>query len=226
MRSRDRRVTIVRRAVRIEPRVQLESTLVRLLDRERQRIPRRLRPSPLPPRDVLRPRLVRRRIQRIGPRPNMKHDRVHIERDGPVENGQQLALLFPGRQPGLRRPIDIPDRRDPHRPEFPVDRRRRLRACCLSRDCRGDQCPYSHAANLASRRSRSEAFASTAPRRDGRRAPSLSRRAPGAEASGSGCPEREPSAILPAVSAKLASGPAAGSPTRERFATTHPRARP
>ena len=149
VRARDRRVAIVRCPVGIEPRVQLEPTLVRLLDRERQRVPRRLRPSALPPRDVLRPRFVRRRIQRVRAGADVKHDRVHVERDHSIEDRQQLPLLLPGRQPLLRRPINIPDRRDPHGPEFPINRLRRLGRCYTRRERRNDQCPNLHAPNLA-----------------------------------------------------------------------------
>src|SRR6185503_6779497 len=79
VRRRERGVSRVRGAIRIEPRVQLEPALVRLLDREREWIPRRLRRAALPPGEKLRPRFVRRCVERISTRTNLKYHGVEME---------------------------------------------------------------------------------------------------------------------------------------------------
>src|SRR6185503_4264844 len=57
--ARVERVATVRRAIRIEPRVQLQPSLVRLLDGEGEWVPRRLGSASLTTRDELRPRFIR-----------------------------------------------------------------------------------------------------------------------------------------------------------------------
>ena len=82
VRAGERARARVPRAIRVEPRVQLESALVRLLDRERERIVVRLAArGPATPVRYCGPRLVRRVVQRVGRGTNLQDDGVEIERD-------------------------------------------------------------------------------------------------------------------------------------------------
>ena len=78
---------LVAGAVGIEPRVQLKAPTVRGGDPLAQRIVERLGRAALFPGEKLRPRLERRRIDRIGGRAHLKHDRVEAQGLRAVENG-------------------------------------------------------------------------------------------------------------------------------------------
>src|SRR5215213_176387 len=107
--------------------MQLEPAFVRLLDGEREGIPRRLRRATLPSSEKYRPRFQSRREECVGPRPDLENDCVELERHGAIEDGQQLSLLIPCRQSGLRWPIDVPDGGDPDRAKLAADWGRLLR---------------------------------------------------------------------------------------------------
>src|SRR5207247_5215382 len=96
---------------------------MRLADGEVERVPRRLRRASLLPGEVLRPWLVRRRVERVRAGTDVKDDTVHLQRDGTVENRQQLLLLVPRAQPRLRRPIDVAHRCDPQAAKLARDAR-------------------------------------------------------------------------------------------------------
>ena len=81
-------------AIRIDPRVQLEPALVRLGDREGERIVVRLRRAPHLPGEHLGPRLDVGAIQRVGGGPHLQDDGVHAELHALVEDREQLALLL------------------------------------------------------------------------------------------------------------------------------------
>ncbi len=73
---------------------------MRLVDRELERIVKRLRRLAHVAREILRPRLELRRIERVGRRPNLQDDRVEIQLDRLVENRDQLMLLPSAGSPG------------------------------------------------------------------------------------------------------------------------------
>ena len=112
------------RAVRVEPRVQLQAALVRLLDGEGQRIVERLRRLAHRAGEILRPGLDAGGIERVAGGPDLEDDGVQLELDGPVEHGHQFRFLLLGAQRLLGGPIDVRDRRDPGAAEFPQRRRR------------------------------------------------------------------------------------------------------
>src|SRR5690606_39411240 len=64
------------RAVRIEPRMQLEAARMRLANRELERIVPGVRRTALLTGQVRRPRLQLRRVQRIRSRTHVQHDGV------------------------------------------------------------------------------------------------------------------------------------------------------
>ena len=122
--ARQRRLGVgVSRAIRIEPRMQLEIARMRFRDRERERIPERHRRAPLCPRKILRPRFDFRRVQRVGRRTNLKQHRVELERGRAVEECNELGLLFGRGQRALGGPVDIGDRRHPDATKFARQRR-------------------------------------------------------------------------------------------------------
>ena len=92
---------------------------VRLLDGESERIPRRVGPSALFTREVARPGLESRGIQRVRLGTHLQHDRVHLQLGGAVQDGEKLKLLLLGREVGSRGPVHVPHGRDPHGTEFP-----------------------------------------------------------------------------------------------------------
>src|SRR5690349_18705706 len=86
------------RAVRVEPRMELETTLVGLGDSELERIvPRIWRPTHSPG-EILGPRLIWRGVQRVGRRPDLQNHRVQMEPRSPIEDSEQFVLLFLRRQ--------------------------------------------------------------------------------------------------------------------------------
>src|SRR5437667_7945091 len=112
------------RAVRIEPRVQLECALRRLGHREFERIVPRIRCLAHLTSQVFRPRLIGRRVQRVGSRTHLQDDRIQPESNCPIENSQQLVFLFLRRKSGLRGPVDVLDRCHPYTSEFASNWRR------------------------------------------------------------------------------------------------------
>ncbi|RAO32897.1 hypothetical protein PSN13_03587 [Micromonospora saelicesensis] len=110
-----------RDAVRVEPGVELQVPLVRLVDQEGQWVPARVLAAY--PGQVFRPGLVRRGPERVGGGPDLHHDGVVVQAPGQVEQLAVLGLL--GGDPvrvGLGRlagPVDVDHRRDPHGPELP-----------------------------------------------------------------------------------------------------------
>ena len=118
--------TLVAGAVGIEPRVQLKAPTVRGGDPLAQRIVERLGRAALFPGEKLRPRLERRRIDRIGGRAHLKHDRVEAQGLRAVENGEHLGTLLHRGQTGFAGPIDVGDGRDPDAAKFARRRRRHI----------------------------------------------------------------------------------------------------
>src|SRR5262245_59253447 len=108
--------------------MELEPAPVRLLDRKRVRILLWLERASLPPGQILRPRLELVIVQRVGARANVEHDRVHLQRHRPIEDREQLLLLFPRAERGLRRPVDVVDGRDPDAAKLALNLWRLLRA--------------------------------------------------------------------------------------------------
>ena len=107
-----RRVLFTRqRPVRIEPCVQLHPALVRLRHRELQRVPAG-RFAHLSGQKR-RPRLNLRGIHRIARRADLEDQRVQPHVCRGFDQREQLLLLLRHRQPRLRRPVDVPHRRDP-----------------------------------------------------------------------------------------------------------------
>ena len=84
------------RSVRVKPGVQLQSSLMRFIDRKGQGIIKRLRRFAHRAAEILRPRLNLRSVERIAHRPNLKHDRVQLQLSRLVEDGDQLRLLLLG----------------------------------------------------------------------------------------------------------------------------------
>ncbi len=116
------RVRLHRHAVRVVPGVDLEVALVALLDDEPERVVARV--LALDAREVLRPRLVRARPERVRRRAHLDEHGVETEVARDVEPVQQLGLLLLGREPGRRRPVDVDDARDPHRAQLALAGRR------------------------------------------------------------------------------------------------------
>jgi hypothetical protein len=75
--------------------------------------------------EEFRPRLQRRRINRIGARAHLQHDGVQVQRLRAVENGEGFGLLLGHAQIIPARPVDIGDGGHPGGAEF-ARRRRRL----------------------------------------------------------------------------------------------------
>src|ERR1700737_891631 len=91
---------------------------MRLIDREFERIVVRARRAPHLARQIFRPRLVGRCVQRISGRPDLKNYRIESELHRAIEHLEQLLLLFARRQPRFRWPVDVLDRCYPGRSEF------------------------------------------------------------------------------------------------------------
>src|SRR2546423_580964 len=115
------------RPIRIEPRVQLETTPVRLSDGELQRIVPRIRRSTHSSSQILRPRLVRRSVKCVGRRADLQNHGIQPECHRPIENSKELVLLLLCRETRLRRPINVLDRCDPNTSELAARRRRRCK---------------------------------------------------------------------------------------------------
>ena len=111
-------------AVGVEPRVEFEPAAVCLGDPELQRIVKRRRWPALFAGQIFRPRLQRRRVERVGRRPHLEDDRVELKCARAVEDREGLRALLLGGQAGFARPVDVGDRGDPRRAEFARCRRR------------------------------------------------------------------------------------------------------
>ena len=112
------RIRRVAGPVRIEPGVQLQPALVGLLDGKPKRIVRRIGRASLRTRQVERPRLVRRLVERVGVGPHLKNHRVQVEGRGLVEHVPQLRLLLLNGQARLGGPVDVGNCRNPGGPKL------------------------------------------------------------------------------------------------------------
>src|ERR1700694_1696790 len=111
------------RAVRVEPRVQLEPSSVRFIDREFEWIIVRARCASHLARQVFRPRLVGRCVQRIGGWPYLQNHGVESELHRAIEHLEQLLLLLTRRQPRFRWPVNVLNGSYPSRSELAPNRR-------------------------------------------------------------------------------------------------------
>lgn len=97
--------------VGVEPGVQLQTALVGLLDRERERVVAGI--AALLAGQVARPRLLVRLVKGVRGRPDMQERGVEVHVAQGVKLVDQLLLLLLGAQPGLGRPVDVAHRCDP-----------------------------------------------------------------------------------------------------------------
>src|SRR3954469_24635533 len=124
----------------IEPRMELQPALVCFRDGEFQRVIKWIRRSSHSAGEILGPRLVSGCVKCIRCRPHLEDYRIESEREGAIEHADQLVFLLLCRQPGLRWPVDVLDRRNPNAPELAPSRRRRrkhLPRCRLRLPARG-----------------------------------------------------------------------------------------
>src|SRR5688500_17555644 len=112
------------RAVRIEPRMQLQTACMRFAHRELERIVKRFGRTALLTREILGPRLERGLVERVASRTHMQNEGIETELARSIELTDQLDLLRIDRQAGPRGPVDIRDGGNPHATELADDRRR------------------------------------------------------------------------------------------------------
>src|SRR5688572_12671467 len=121
------------RAVRIEPRMQLQTASMRFAHRELEGIVKRFGRSALFTREILGPRLERRLVKRVSSRTHMQDEGIETELARSIEETDQLGLLRIDRQTGPRGPVDIGDGGNPDTTELADDRRRSTRGRNQSR---------------------------------------------------------------------------------------------
>ncbi len=110
-----------RRAIRIEPRVQFQTALVRFRHGKFERIVKRFRRLAHGAGEIVRPRLEFRRIKSIARRTHLENHRVQVQLHRAIQQGEQFLLLLLHRQARFRWPVNISHRRNPRAAEFPLD---------------------------------------------------------------------------------------------------------
>src|SRR5687768_929307 len=114
-------------AVRVEPRVELQTACMRFAHGKLERIVKRLGRTALLAREILGPRLERRLVERVAGRTHMQNEGIETELARSIEQTDQLDLLRIDRQAGPRWPVDIGDGGNPDTTELADDRRRSRR---------------------------------------------------------------------------------------------------
>src|SRR5687768_18557471 len=100
-------------AVRIEPRMQLQTACMRFAHGELERIVKRLGRTALLTREILRPWLERRLVERVASWTDMQNEGIETELARSIEQTDQLDLLRIDRQARPRGPVDIGDGGNP-----------------------------------------------------------------------------------------------------------------
>src|SRR5260370_26502574 len=94
-------------AKRIEPRMQLDAALVRLLHGEGEGIIEWPRRGAHPAGKDFRPRLVGRSIEGVAARPDLEDDCIELEEHREIEQRQQFGFLLFGGEARPRWPVDV-----------------------------------------------------------------------------------------------------------------------
>src|SRR5687767_6497359 len=115
------------RAVRIEPRMQLQTARMRFAHGKSERIVKRLGCTALLTREILRPWLERRLVERVASRTDMQNESIETELARSIEQTNQLDLLRIYGQARPRWPVDIGDCGNPDATELADYRRRSIR---------------------------------------------------------------------------------------------------
>src|SRR5688572_25785030 len=106
------------RAVRIEPRMQLQTACMRFAHGKSERIVKRFGRTALLTREILGPWLERRLVERVASRTNMQNEGIEAELARSIQQTNQLDLLRIDRQARPRRPVDIGDSGNPDATEL------------------------------------------------------------------------------------------------------------
>src|SRR5687768_16955523 len=115
------------RAVRIEPRVQLQSACMRFAHRKSERIVKRFGRTALLTGEILGPWLERGLVERVTSRADMQNEGIESELARSIEQTNQLDLLRIYGQARPRWPVDIGDCGNPDATELADYGRRSIR---------------------------------------------------------------------------------------------------
>src|SRR5688500_12918027 len=115
------------RAVRIEPRVQLQAACMRFAHGKSERIVKRFGRTALLTGEILGPWLERGLVERVTSGTDMQNEGIESELARPIEQTNQLDLLRIYGQARPRRPVDIGDSGNPDATELADCRRRSTR---------------------------------------------------------------------------------------------------
>src|SRR5262245_5366140 len=105
-------------AIRIEPGVQFEATLVRLFDGDRQGSVEWIRRLAHRASQIFGPRLDLGGVERVAGGADLEDDGVQLELNGPVHDGHKFSLLIGNGKIFAGGPVNVANRGDPGAAEF------------------------------------------------------------------------------------------------------------